>query len=160
MNDSNYLHLKPVCLADIEGEKCWYRYQDQPTATGYFDEYGDYCSSGYRGVAIHLRVFTVKKETPCGVWLANECGVSLNRWVSKTSRKKYAFPTKEEAWASFIARKTNQRKLLLSQLRRVEALLRLPAPTAEQIAGHKNYEQVAEATYSIEPCVLTNSGSN
>lgn len=154
MSDSNSLHWKPVCLADIEGEKCWYRYQDEPIATGYFDEYGDYHSSGYGGVAIYLRVFTVKRETPCGVWLADECGVSLNRWVSKTSRKKYAFPTKEEAWESFIARKTKQRRLLFAQLQRVEALLELPAPTAEQIAGHKNYQQIASVTYLGKPLPL------
>lgn len=151
MSDSNSLHWKPVCLADIEGEKCWYRYQDEPIATGYFDE---------RGVAIYLRVFAVKKETPCGVWLANEYGVSLNRWVSKTSRKKYAFPTKEEAWTSFIARKTKQRKLLFAQLQRVEALLKLPAPTAEQIAGHKNYGRVSEAMYSLLPCALNSPSGN
>lgn len=146
MSDSNSLHWKPVCLADIEGEKCWYRYQDEPIATGYFDE----C-----GVAIYLRIFAVKKETPCGVWLADEYGVSLNRWVSKTSRKKYAFPTKEEAWTSFIARKTKQRRLLFAQLQRVEALLRVPAPTTEQIVSHKSREEVASVTYGIKLLTLS-----
>lgn len=154
MSDSNSLHWKPVCLADIEGKKCWYRYEDQAVATGYFDEYENYHPSEYKSAAIHLRVFIVEKETPCRVWLACESGLSLNRWVSKTSRKKYAFPTKEEAWDSFIARKTKQRRLLFAQLQRVEALLELPAPTTEQIAGHKNYQQIASVTYLGKPLPL------
>lgn len=154
MSGSNSLQWEPIYLASTENEKCWYRYEDHPVATGYFDEYGDYRPSEYKGAAIHLRAFMVTKETPCGVWLADEGGVLMDRWVSKTSRKRYAFPTKEEAWESFIARKTKQRRLLFAQLQRVEALLELPAPTAEQIAGHKNYQQIASATYLGKPLPL------
>jgi hypothetical protein len=154
MGGSNSLQWEPIYLASTEDEKCWYRYEDQEISTGYFDEYENHHPSEYKSAAIHLRVFIVEKETPCGVWLAYESGLSLNRWVSKTSRKKYAFPTKEEAWDSFIARKTKQRRLLFAQLQRVEALLELPAPTTEQIASHKNYQQIASVTYLEKPLPL------
>ncbi len=47
------------------------------------------------------------KETPCGYWLY--LGWSMNdRWVSKKSRRRYAYPTKKEALESYIIRKEHQ----------------------------------------------------
>ena len=50
-----------------------------------------------------LQVF---KETPKGWWIKTWVGSKLvNKWVSKTGRKRYAYETKELALSSFIERK-------------------------------------------------------
>jgi len=65
---------------------------------------------------VHLDVivstFKLVKETPCGYWICQDTYYfSLEkRWISKTSRKRYAYPTKKEALNSFIIRKQRQIK--------------------------------------------------
>lgn len=59
-----------------------------------------------------LTTMQMHKETPKGYWigfggfhiadLRSEC-----RWVSKTSKKRYAYPSKEEALVGFLHRKKN-----------------------------------------------------
>lgn len=52
-----------------------------------------------------LEKFTVIKETPKGVWLATEWSPDYPfKWVSKTSRKRFAYPTLEEAQYSYRVR--------------------------------------------------------
>ena len=68
------------------------------------------------GVSIHA--FEVTKETPCGYWIA--CFTPRWRWVSKTSKKRFAYPTKEEAVKSFRCRKGRQMKILRAKLKRAE----------------------------------------
>ena len=65
-----------------------------------------------------LRVFNLVKETQCGYWIEIELG--KNKWVSKTSVKRFAYPTKREALNSFIARKKRQTELLRYQLKDAE----------------------------------------
>lgn len=52
------------------------------------------------------------------------------RWISATGRKRYAYPTREQAWASFQARKRIQASRLRWQLQRAEAALLLYQPGA------------------------------
>lgn len=49
----------------------------------------------------------IMKETPKGYWVHEE---PHRRWVSKTGRKRYAYPTKELALENYIARKLSQIK--------------------------------------------------
>ena len=70
------------------------------------------------GVYISVERFTVIKETTCGYWIAgSHCWtkdfdrlkqLKALRWVSKTSRKRYAYPTQTDAMESFRARKARQ----------------------------------------------------
>ncbi len=51
-----------------------------------------------------LSEYNVVAETPKGYWLSFLFG-SKDKWTSKTARKRFAYPTKEEALSSYIARK-------------------------------------------------------
>ncbi len=66
--------------------------------------------------------FALVRETPNGWWIKNAPGhygiLDKPKWVSKTSRKRYAYPTKEEAMANFRARKTRQIEILRYRLDR------------------------------------------
>ncbi len=75
------------------------------------------------GVRINPERFYGIKETPCGWWISSRRvadgyeGDAIEyvkkfyarvRWVSNTSRKRFAYPTREEALDSFIWRKRRQ----------------------------------------------------
>lgn len=73
------------------------------------------------GPKISLDSYLVIKETPCGYWIPKWSLISYiegdpKRWVSKTSRKRFAYPTAEEAMINFKARKKRQILILTSQL--------------------------------------------
>lgn len=73
-----------------------YRYEAYP-------EYGGWEGAGLEGVRIELRVLPVHRVTRCGVWASHGYG-SKERWISLTGRKRYAYPDKELAMASFKIR--------------------------------------------------------
>lgn len=101
-----------------------YRYYDQMYSGVSIDAGGgeNFYSIGPK---IELREFTITKETPCGFWITEECGFlsTKPRWISKTSRKKYACLSKEEGLKSFIRRKRRQCSILSTQLQRAEDAL-------------------------------------
>lgn len=77
-----------------------------------------------------LREFNLFKETPKGHWIG--CGLHIPGslrgkafWVSKTSKKRYAYPTKAEALNNFIRRKKRQKGILKYQLSSCQAALEL-----------------------------------
>lgn len=70
------------------------------------------------GIRVHERVFELIKETPKGYWinLFPDMGWNEKKWVSSNAKKRYAYPTKEEALSSFLARKRRQIEILEAQL--------------------------------------------
>src|SRR3954471_1481851 len=72
-----------------------------------------------------LRLLYLVKETPKGYWIAmgdpNRLHVAFKKWVSKTAKKRYAYPTEEEALNSFILKKKRQIKILKYMLARAQA---------------------------------------
>lgn len=107
----------------------WYRYVE--------DNHG--CYSGYEGVysgphglRVCLQICPVVKHTPCGVWLWHDKRLYGGRWVSKTSNKRWAYPTKKLAWDSFKIRKNRQAGHLRSQLERAVAAISLADEQGEQ----------------------------
>jgi|GEM_PF-1282883 len=77
------------------------------------------------------RTFTMVKETPCGWWIVGAGPYTWGekkRWVSKTARKRFAYPTKEEAWTSYKMRKKRQVQIYEARLRRAKAFLCLERP--------------------------------
>ena len=62
--------------------------------------------------------FDIIRETEKGYWIATgyvwhgdvEGYEGPQKWVSKTGKKRYAYPTKQEAMVNYIARKTSQIK--------------------------------------------------
>lgn len=89
-----------------------YRYEDMSTE---------------HGVKLWEWVFTVIKETPCGYWITgydNSFGVNYrSRWVSKTSRKRFAYPTRKEALVGLKARKIRQIEILSGHLEQAQQAL-------------------------------------
>lgn len=75
------------------------------------DTFYRYEDSTYSGV--RMVEFNLIKETPEGYWIMDGFD---KRWVSKTGKKRYAYPTQAEALTSYIARKSRQKELLTAQL--------------------------------------------
>ena len=87
----------------------YFRYEDKPT------------SLSVLGVELVLYSFLVQKETPKGVWLSVW---SQKKFVLTSAKRKYAYPTKELALASFIIRKKRQLGYLNASLTQAEEALR------------------------------------
>ena len=73
--------------------------------------------------------FSLVSEIPKGYWIGNlKVGPFLHysylskpKWVSATSRKRFAYPTKKLALESYLMRKNRHISILKSQLERAEA---------------------------------------
>jgi hypothetical protein len=78
----------------------FFRYTDSQDAYGY--------------THIELSLYVLFRETPCGYWIIPKWANSdhtkekYKRWISKDSKKRFAYPTKEEALQSFKFRKQRQ----------------------------------------------------
>ena len=92
-----------------------YRYRDVQYADGL--------------LVIHLETYETIKETPCGYWVLPESAVGYigllyrKKWVSKTSRKRFAYPTKAEALNSLKARRERQIVYAKSSLNHAQKVL-------------------------------------
>jgi len=93
-----------------------------------------YYDESYPVYKLIYYVYSVIKETPKGVWI--RCSYQRKRFILNTSRKKYAYPSKEEALYSFIKRKERQIKILSRKLSDAEDLLKL--------AHYYNWEEIKE----------------
>jgi len=91
------------------------------------------CSYNYNAVIIEDEVFYLEKETPCGYWIVDGFS-TFRKWVSKTTRKRYAYPTREEALNSLYYRKKRQVIIL-------EAQLKLAKSTIKQIDAKEDNMQ-------------------
>jgi len=72
---------------------------------------------GYDALECRLIEFEVIRETEKGYWfveswLNNKAFESMversKRWVLKDARKRYCYPSKDEAWESYVIRKRKQ----------------------------------------------------
>ena len=91
----------------------FYRYESRSTSS--VDEFGDVVARLSPDPHIYLNTYNIYKETPKGYWIGygHPDGLqSDKRWVSKTARKRYAYPTKKEALESLIIRRKKQVKIL------------------------------------------------
>lgn len=91
-----------------------------------YDPWGDY-PSGHTTL-LDLEVYDVIKETPKGFWIEERYGFAgqprSKTWVNNYSRKRFAYPTIEEAKESFKARKARHRRILESKINDIESALR------------------------------------
>lgn len=87
--------------------------------------YTSLCVDGEYNIApnikVELRTYNLWKETPKGYWIGygSLCEGKLRGygiWVSKTSKKRHAYPTKKEALENFIKRTERRIKILESQV--------------------------------------------
>lgn len=91
----------------------FYRYQIVTYAELGMD--GEFVSSKIPNPQIELLEFKLTKETPKGYWLG-VIAFPKYKWVSKTGKKRYAYPTKEEAMINFIKRTERRIEILERQL--------------------------------------------
>lgn len=108
-----------------------YRYEDvrfagMPIGDGW-EEYG---SSRLEIVCHRIRV---TEETKCGYWVDWPSIFHTRRWVSKTSKKRFAHPTEGEAWKSFQKRKERQIQIYTARLRQAKEALALPRPEPSKL---------------------------
>lgn len=98
----------------------FFRYEIVEYATIGMD--GDFTSPSYPNPKVVLREFNLWKETPKGYWIgyghSNWTGKmkGFGHWVSKTAKKRYAYPTKDEALNNFIKRNERRVKILSRQV--------------------------------------------
>jgi hypothetical protein len=98
----------------------FYRYETVEYAV--MDSEGEYMNPTYPNPKLEVREFNLFKETPKGYWIgygSMNYGTlrSNGKWVSKTSKKRYAYPTKEEALNNFILRTEKRIKIMEWQVR-------------------------------------------
>jgi hypothetical protein len=83
------------------------------------------------GTVIREYKFFLLRETKCGYWIIPDyihkngyMSEKYKKWVSKTSRKRYAYPSKEGAKENFIARKKRECLILMHRLKCAQISLR------------------------------------
>jgi len=96
----------------------FYRYETIQYASLGMD--GEYVSSPIPNPTLQLIEYDMLKETPKGYWIGfggfGYDKYNWKKWVSKTSVKRYAYPTKEEALQNFIKRTERRIKIMKYQL--------------------------------------------
>ena len=96
----------------------FYRYEAINYASIGID--GEYEQPNNPNPEIQLIVFILLRETEKGYWICigGDHGSlrSKGRWVSKTAKKRYAYPTKSEAMTNFLARTNRMIRILSWQL--------------------------------------------
>jgi len=95
----------------------FYRYDDYPVYQG--------------GHVVKLSIYKLVRPTKKGNWIINSSCLHyserlkkvVRRWVSNTSVKRYAYPTREEALDGYIARKVRQIEICEYQLKNAKSCL-------------------------------------
>jgi hypothetical protein len=113
----------------MDNELNYYRYDDPIL-------YDEYSSSN----ELYLREYEVIKKTPCGVWilfpnkniwdsknnkyqLGKKFILERSTWYKTITKKRFAWPTKAEALASYIYRKEYQVNILEYKLENAKEFL-------------------------------------
>ena len=104
----------------------FYRYEAHVFAE--LDTFGDFVSPKYPIPKIVLYEYNLHKETPKGYWIGyghpdNGYIRGVSRWVSKSSKRRYAYPTKKEALINFIKRTERRVRILKAGLDQSEFAL-------------------------------------
>ena len=91
---------------------------------------------------LELREYDLFKETPKGYWIGyGSLGYSRynwKKWVSKTCKKRFAYPTTEEAIINFVKRTERRIGILDSQLTACKISLNLAKMKENEIQSIKN----------------------
>jgi hypothetical protein len=94
----------------------FYRYETVEYAVHGMD--GELVSPLFPNPKLELRDFDLIKETPKGYWIGGKSfeHIIWKKWMSKTSKRRYACPTEKEALDNFILRTEKRIKILDRQL--------------------------------------------
>ncbi len=93
---------------------------------------------------LNLITLNLHKETPKGYWIGygDKTGLfSTSKWVSKTGKKRYAYPTKEEALVNFTKRTERRMGILNSQISKCRDGLHMAKKELETLNTLKNEQQ-------------------
>jgi hypothetical protein len=91
-------------------------------------------------VRVEKYEFELIRETPKGYWI---CPSSHywdefdKKWISKTSIKRYAYPTEEQALENFIKRKERQKAFLQAKIDDINDALELANGGLERVNNDK-----------------------
>lgn len=91
----------------------FYRYELVHYATGR-DMDGEY--TGHSTPKLEYYEYDLIKETPKGYWIGYDWSEKPYKWISKTSKKKFAYLTKEDALNNYIKRTERRLEILKSQI--------------------------------------------
>lgn len=89
----------------------FYRYEAVQYAEHDFD--GELVAPIYPNPVIVLREYVSLQETPKGYWIGHrENYFGWKKWVSKTSKRRFAYPTQEEALQNYLKRTERSIKIM------------------------------------------------
>ncbi len=93
----------------------FYRYEAVQYAVHDID--GELVSPKFPNPKVELLIYDLMKETPKGYWIGDARFPELmKKWISKTSKKRFAYPTKQEALTNFIKRNEKRIEILEHQI--------------------------------------------
>lgn len=104
-------------------QKEFYRYELERVSHGGYDIDGEFINAIFSETKLRLITYNLFKETPKGYWIGfgsldiGSLHSVWKKWVSKTSKKRFAYPTKKEALINLIKRTERRKKILVSQVR-------------------------------------------
>jgi len=83
---------------------------------------------------LEIRTLNLHRETLKGYWIGyglaqKHTYKGMSRWVSKSGKKRYAYPSKEEALINFIKRTSRRIKILKYQVTSCEIALSMAQKT-------------------------------
>lgn len=90
------------------------------------------------GINVYEYKYSLVKETPKGYWITFYTDAPYGyeklrewkrlHWISKTSKKKFAYESRERAWNNYQLRKLRQIKILEARLANAKAAYRCQQP--------------------------------
>lgn len=95
----------------------------------------------FNSVTLFLELLEVVKKTPCGTWITHGYTGAKNKFVLDHSIKKYAHPTKEAAYKSFLARKKKQLKIYKDKIATIQVAMTLDREKADICAPPSYWEE-------------------
>lgn len=114
----NYKYMKENNMKEI---KTFYRYEVDNQSVSYDED--EIYSKRFIRSKLTCKVYYLHKETPKGYWIGigqppkpGELSSSWRKWIPKESKKRYAYPTREEAIINFIKRTKRRMNILESQV--------------------------------------------
>jgi hypothetical protein len=103
---------------------------------------GEYIDRVFPNPQLQVNEYDLLKETPKGYWIGyGSMGVSRynwKKWVSKTSRKRFAYPTKEEALENYIKRTEKRLKILEWQVEECKIGIMLAKAKKDEIQSTRS----------------------
>jgi hypothetical protein len=95
---------------------------------------------------MYLERFRIVRTTPCGFWINIGYAAERLKWVSNSAKKRFAYPSMDEALTSFRMRKRRQVAILRYRLADAQQALQ----TALDLAGGEKHVHVTKMWGALE----------